>query len=95
MFVVTLTYKKPIEDVEVVRGAHREFLDKLYAEDILLASGPQIPRTGGVLIARSGRTKDEMMTLLTADPFYIAGIADYSIIEFDPVKHHAALKDIL
>jgi len=95
MFVVLLTYTKPMDAVEAVRGIHREFLDRLYQQNILLASGPQIPKTGGVLIARGGRSKDELMDILREDPFYIQDMATYNIIEFDPVKHHAAIKDLL
>lgn len=95
MYIITLTYKKPIEEIERVTVPHRAFLDTLYAQDLLLASGPQVLRTGGILIARSGRSKDELMDILKNDPFYIEGIADYTIIEFDPVKHHAAIKDLL
>ena len=95
MFIVLLNYLKPIEDVERLTVPHRAFLDELYARAILLISGPGVPRTGGVLVARGGRSKDELMEILKGDPFYIEGIAEYSIIEFNPVKHHAVLKDLL
>ena len=95
MYIVILSYKKPIEDIERMTVPHRAFLDTLYAQNILLISGPQVPRTGGILVARSGKTKDELMTILQNDPFYTEGIADYNIIEFNPVKHHAVLKDLL
>jgi uncharacterized protein YciI len=95
MYIVLLNYLKPIEEIERVTVPHRAFLDTLYADGVLLMSGPQVPRTGGVLVARGGRTADELMKLLEADPFFTAGIATYQIIEFTPVKHHAALKDLL
>ena len=95
MYIVILTYKKPIEEIERLTVPHRAFLDTLYADGVLLISGPQVPRTGGVLVARAGRTADELMNILKADPFYTEGIADYQVIEFTPVKHHAALKDLL
>lgn len=95
MHIVILTYKKPIEEIERVTVPHRAFLDELYARNILLISGPQVPRTGGILVARAGHTKDELLTILKDDPFYIEGIADYEVIEFNPVKHHTALKDLL
>ncbi|MFA7277154.1 MAG: YciI family protein [Pseudobdellovibrionaceae bacterium] len=94
MFVIILTYKKPPDIVEAVRGVHRAFLDTLYAQNVLLASGPQIPKTGGILIAR-GMDQTELEALLQKDPFYTEGIADYQIIAFDPVKHDPALKDVL
>lgn len=92
MFAVILTYHKPIEDIEAHTAPHRAFLDSLYADGVLLISGPQIPRTGGVLIAHGGRSKDELWSILQGDPFHTAGIATYDIYEFNPVKHSAILK---
>ncbi|MDD3021576.1 MAG: YciI family protein [Alphaproteobacteria bacterium] len=94
MFVVLLHYLKPIEEVERVVVPHRAYLDQLYKDGVLLASGPQIPRTGGVLLAK-GMDKEDLWELLHKDPFYTEGIADYKLIEFDPIKHNAVLKDIL
>lgn len=95
MYVVLLNYLKPIEDIERLTVPHRAFLDTLYEQGVLLMSGPQVPRTGGILIARSGRSKEELLALLQQDPFYTEGIAEHTIIEFNPVKHHAVLKDLL
>ena len=92
MFAVILTYHKPIEEVEAQTVPHRAFLDTLYADGVLLISGPQIPRTGGVLIAHGGRSKDELWSILQGDPFYTEGIATYDIYEFNPIKHSAILK---
>jgi uncharacterized protein YciI len=94
MFVVLVDYLKPIEAVDAFLVPHRAYLDTLYARKVLLASGPQVPRTGGLLLAR-GVSKDELRTLLDGDPFAQEGIARYNIIEFDPVKHCQELKDIL
>lgn len=94
MFVILLHYLKPIEDVERVVVPHRAYLDSLYAQGVLLASGPQIPRTGGVLLAK-GMDKGALWDLLKKDPFYTEGIAEYKLIEFDPIKHNAALKELI
>ncbi len=94
MFVILLHYLKPIEDVERVVVPHRAYLDELYKSGVLLASGPQVPRTGGVLLAK-GMNKDDLWELLQKDPFYTEGIAEYKLIEFDPIKHNPVLKDIL
>jgi uncharacterized protein YciI len=95
MFVILLHYLKPIEEVDRFVVPHRAYLDELYQKNVLLASGPQIPRSGGVLLARGGRSKEELQILLNQDPFSIEGIAEYSVIEFDPIKHHPALKELL
>lgn len=94
MFVILVDYLKPIETVDAFLVPHRAYLDTLYARKVLLASGPQIPRTGGLLLAR-GVSKDELQTLLDGDPFSQEGIARYTIIEFDPVKHCPELKDLV
>jgi uncharacterized protein YciI len=90
MFVVLVTYTKPIEEIDKVLVPHRQFLDTLYADGILLASGPQNPRTGGVLVAK-GMDRGVLESLLKADPFHTHGVATYQLIEFDPVKYAKAL----
>jgi hypothetical protein len=41
MFLLLLKYKVPIEQVERVTPAHREFLDQGYRAEKLLVSGPR------------------------------------------------------
>ncbi|HRK97618.1 MAG: GTP cyclohydrolase [Alphaproteobacteria bacterium] len=94
MFVVLVNYLKPIEEVERVVVPHRTYLDELYAQGVLLASGPKIPRTGGVLLAK-GMDKQELWEMLQKDPFCTQGIAEYTMIEFDPIKHNPILKNLI
>ncbi|KTC64661.1 YCII domain-containing protein (plasmid) [Legionella adelaidensis] len=94
MFVVQLTYKAPLKEVDKYLQAHREFLDYYYKQGVLLVSGPMKPRTGGIIIAI---TKDRayLESILQKDPYHLAEIADYQIIEFSPVKHREELKEII
>lgn len=86
MFIFLVTYKKPLEEVEKHLAAHRAFLDEHYAQGMLLCSGPQNPRTGGVILCRTAdRATAEALT--HEDPFYVNGIADYTIIEFAATKY--------
>jgi uncharacterized protein YciI len=94
MFVILLKYVKPLDEVERVRPTHRAFLDTLYEKKVLLASGPQVPMTGGVLLAH-GMDKRELLEILDQDPFKTEGIAEYTLIEFDPVKYRAELEDLI
>jgi len=48
MYVVELSYTKPMSDVDVHLDAHRAFLDEHYAKGVFLLSGPKEPRTGGI-----------------------------------------------
>jgi uncharacterized protein YciI len=94
MFIVQMTYKTPISEVDKYLQAHREFLDYYYKQGLLLASGPMKPRTGGIIIATTN-DKAYLESVLKQDPYHLAEIADYQIIEFTPVKHCNALKDII
>jgi uncharacterized protein YciI len=94
MYVVLLKYVKPIEDVDRVVAPHRAYLDTLIESGVLLASGPQIPRTGGVFLVK-GIDRTELSDILAKDPFAREGIAEYSVVEFDPIKRNPALSGIL
>lgn len=87
MFIILLNYKKPIEVVDQFIVVHREFLSEHYQKNHLIVSGPQNPRTGGVLISQL-KDREELMNIIKQDPFYINEIADYEVIEFLPVKYH-------
>ena len=49
MFVVLITYLKPISEIDAQLADHVRFLDEQYAKGLFLASGRQVPRTGGVI----------------------------------------------
>lgn len=93
MLVVELTYKKTLEEVAKYLQAHRGFLTACYKSGKFLASGPQNPRTGGIVIALVNQ--DEMKSLIEQDPFYQNGIAEYTIKEFDPVLRCQELESLL
>ncbi|TGN18739.1 YciI family protein [Leptospira idonii] len=84
-FVVLLRYLVPLETVEKFVVVHREYLATGYAKKVLLASGPQNPRSGGVLLAR-GNSREEIQDFCNGDPFCKEGVAEYQIIEWVPVK---------
>lgn len=44
MFIVILTYKKPLSEVDKFLAAHREYLAKHYATKYFIASGSQKPQ---------------------------------------------------
>lgn len=57
-------------------------------------SGPQVPRTGGVILAR-GVTREELEQILTEDPFYQASVVTYQIITFVPNKFSVGVEALL
>lgn len=87
MFLVMITYTKPIEEINNHLVEHRAFLSKGYENNQFIVAGPQNPRTGGVLISQM-TDREELSKLLKNDPFLIHDVANYEIIEFLPVKCH-------
>lgn len=85
MFIVTLTYLKPVEDVDALMPGHIEWLDQGYADGLFVASGRRIPRTGGVIVARSG-DEAALRDFLARDPFAIHGAARFDVVEFTATK---------
>ena len=83
MFIAILTYKKPLSEVDRFLAAHREYLSKHYAAGDFIASGPQSPRIGGVIMM-TAESRAAVDAIIAQDPFNINGIADYQIVEFTP-----------
>jgi uncharacterized protein YciI len=94
VIIIQLTYKVPLAEIDHYLAAHRDFLEYYYKQNILIASGPLNPRTGGIIIAAS---KDQayIETIFKQDPFYQADLADYQFLSFTPVKHCDALKVLI
>lgn len=81
MFVVELSYKADLAQIDAHMGAHVRFLKKYYASGHFVVSGRKIPRDGGIIVAvANGR--DELEAIVREDPFVARKLADYRIIEF-------------
>lgn len=85
--IIEISYQKPLEMIDQYLSEHRAFLDDGYKKNYFVASGPQKPRTGGIIISHLN-DRDFLEALLKKDPFYIHGLADYKFIEFEAVKYH-------
>jgi uncharacterized protein YciI len=79
-------------DPEII-AAHRRFLQEGYDKGRFLMSGPSVPPTGGVLVARA-ESLEELNEFLAEEPFCKAKLMRFSkIIEFDPVQHQPVLSE--
>ncbi len=83
--IINLKYLVNEDKVASIRPLHREFLDIGYDKGILLASGPKLDKTGGIILAK-GNIED-VKKFIENDPFYTNNIAQYSFNTFDAVKH--------
>ena len=60
---------------------HMAWLNEHYDAGRFVVSGRQIPRTGGVIVAR-GDDRDEIERIAAADPFVSGGVATCEVIQF-------------
>lgn len=82
LFVAILNYKKPLAEVDKKREEHLNFIRSYISKGIFLAAGRQNPPAGGTVIAHK-ITKEILENILKEDPYYINGLADHTIIEFN------------
>ena len=81
MFIVELIYTAPLAQIDAAMAAHVAFLRKHYRSGHFLVSGRKIPRDGGVILAVGG-TREEIESIMRADPFCAGGLATPRVIEF-------------
>ena len=81
MFVVLLSYIKPIAEVDALMREHVTCLNEHYDAGRFVVSGRRVPRTGGVIVAR-GDDRDEIERIVASDPFVSGGVATSAVIQF-------------
>ncbi|RDU62454.1 YciI family protein [Helicobacter sp. MIT 14-3879] len=86
IFIINVNYKTSLEEIEKNLASHREYLKIGYEKGILLASGPQNPKTGGIIIGIFNNINEAKEFSLN-DPFIKNNLAESSIIEFNPILH--------
>ena len=91
-FIIELTYTIPFEQFGDALPAHRVFLTAGYDRGWILVSGPQLPRTGGVIIARAP-SLEALVQYMADDPLKVRGLATYHYIEFDAVRYPSFMRD--
>lgn len=94
MFIIDLTYIVPLEELDKHMEAHVKYLHKYYGQNIFIASGRKVPRTGGIILAMA-KDEEALKKILMEDPFYKHRLADFSITEFLTSKYHPDLKSLL
>ncbi|MBX3474967.1 MAG: hypothetical protein KF754_11335 [Planctomycetes bacterium] len=83
-FVVTIDYMRTLPEIEAATPDHRAWLRGLLDAGHLLASGPFVPRSGGMLLVRA-QTQEALERMLLEDPFAKLHLAMYTIREWNPV----------
>ena len=90
-FLVEIHYSAPLAIIDNLLVEHRKFLQTGYDRGWLLFSGPKNPRTGGIVIARAPDLK-AIEKFFQDDPYYLHQAAEYTFVEFNPVKRQPFLE---
>ncbi|HKO90672.1 MAG TPA: YciI family protein [Polyangiaceae bacterium] len=90
MFVIELTYKVDLSEIDAHMASHVTFLKRQYAAGSFLVSGRKIPRDGGIILALA-QSRADVEALMQQDPFVKLGLADVRIIEFRASQRAADL----
>jgi uncharacterized protein YciI len=93
MFVLLLTYVRPVEEVDALMHDHMAWLEEHYATGRFVVSGRRIPRTGGVILA-NGDDREEIEGIAAADPFVSGGVATCEVIQFRASQRAGGLPDL-
>lgn len=91
-FIVEVIYKAPLEEIAKVRGEHRNYLQKGYEAGLILMSGPQTPKIGGIVVMK-GNSMEEIHSYFEKDPYNLAGLTEYVYFEFEPVMSQSFMNN--
>ncbi|MGL5386598.1 MAG: YciI family protein [Serratia sp. (in: enterobacteria)] len=76
MYIVSLTYHRPIEEVESHLDGHIAWLKQYFQTGSFIASGRKQPRTGGVILVKD-MERTRLDAILAEDPF--VDVAHYEV----------------
>lgn len=81
MFIIELSYRAELSEIDAHMADHMAFLNKHYALGHFVVSGRKVPRDGGVIVA-TGASRAEVEAIVQQDPFVARGLAEFRVIEF-------------
>ncbi len=84
MILIHIQYIKPLSEVDQYRKAHIVHLEHYYQQNLIHASGPYNNREGGFII--SNMSTNEAKSYIDNDPYHIAQVATFKLIDFSPTK---------
>ena len=94
MFIINLHYIVPLEELDAHMTEHVKYLHKYYKQNVFVASGRKVPRTGGIILALAD-SREAVDAIIKEDPFYIHKLAEFNVTEFLTSQSHPDLKKLL
>lgn len=89
MYIINLSYHRPIEEVEALTEPHISWLKRYFEAGVFIAAGRKDPRIGGVIMAKD-IDRSRLDTILAEDPF--VAVADYEVTKVNITLTSEALK---
>jgi len=86
VYIVSLTYNRPMEEVEAALAAHIAWLDDYFADGTFIAAGRKDPRTGGVILIKD-IPQARLEEILAEDAFQ--KVADYEVTKVNVTRGSA------
>jgi len=83
MYIVSLSYFRPVEEVETLLEPHIQWLDRYFAAGIFIAAGRKDPRTGGIVLVKD-IDRARLDTILAEDPF--VAVANYEVTKLNVTR---------
>jgi uncharacterized protein YciI len=81
LYFVTLTYRRPLDEVNLHLATHKAWLARHLQEGRIVFAGPLEEGTGGVILARCD-SRDELDRMLAADSFVTQAVVDSRVQAF-------------
>jgi uncharacterized protein YciI len=88
LFIVTLTYRRPPNELERQLDDHRAWLATNTRRGSFIIAGPLASKTGGLIIAHAA-TREELDAIVATDPFVNEGLVDVEVRAVAPAIRHA------
>ena len=83
MYIVSLSYFRPVEEVETLLEPHIQWLDRYFAAGVFIAAGRKEPRTGGIVLVKD-IDRARLDTILAGDPF--VAVANYEVTKLNVTR---------
>jgi len=94
MFIIDLHYIVPLEKLDAHMTEHVKYLQKYYKQNVFVASGRKVPRTGGIILCLA-KSREELDRIIKEDPFHIYKLAEFKVTEFMTSQSHPEIKKLL
>ena len=94
MFIISLHYIVPLDELDAHMDAHVKYLKKYYSADVFIMSGRKVPRTGGIIIAQADSI-EILEKIIAEDPFHKHQLAEFTITKFQASQSHPDLKGLI